>query len=209
MDKTTARRRARAISRRDGEILQSLQRSILQTTNYLDSEYTGTMLISRNTDSSTTKPLPTLTLRRDNGFLVHYHALLPTTLHSVLNRLYVPYKTFLAEQDHMLHHDDALREQRVWVCMDLRYCEAYRTPEDFIDALDCAIEHPEGTFLLEYPDQARVKRAFMMEVRGYFRDRGDVLLAASRHVDLLDQLVAEGYIILGREVLGWNAGPYC
>lgn len=90
--------------------------------------------------------------------------------------------------------------------MDLGYTEAYRTPEDFFDALDCAIEDPDGTFVVEYPDQAVSKRAFMMELRGYFRDLEDVRVAASRHVDLLDQLVAGGYVVLGSNVMGWDGG---
>lgn len=206
MNKATARRRARAISQRDQELLQTLQRSILQTTNYLSSDYTGTMLITPNPDPKATTSLPTLTLRKDNGFLVYSHALLPTTLHPVLNRLYVPHKAFLADQDYTLDPADALRERRLWVGMDLGYCGAYRTPEDFFDALDCAIEDPDATFAVEYPERAGVRTASMMEVRGYFRDREDVLVAASRHVDLLDQLVAGGYIVPGREVLGSHGG---
>lgn len=197
LTKTQARRRARAISQRDKEILQTLQSSILQTTDYLNTDYTGTMLIAPNTDPKATKRLPTLTLRKDNGFLVYTHTLLPITLHPSLNRLYVPYKTFLSEQDHTLHPEEALRERRVWVGMDLGYSQTYRAPEGFFDALECAIENPDGVFVVEYPDRAMTKRAFMMEVRGYFRNLEDVRVAAFRHVDLLDQLVVGGYIILG------------
>lgn len=112
----------------------------------------------------------------------------------------MPHKAFLADQNHSVHPDKALREQRVWVGTDLRYCEAGR-PKEFFDALDSALEDPRVCFVVAYPEQAVAKRAFMMEMRGYFRGWEDVRVAASRHVDLLDQLVAGGYIVLGKGVL--------
>lgn len=202
MDKTTTRRRARAISQHDAEMVQALQRSILQTTNFLSEDYTGTVLISQSADPEKTQTLPTKTLRKDNGFLVYSHILLPTTLHPLLNRLYVPSKTFLADQDHTVHPADAVRELRFWAGMELRSYGAYRTAEDFLDALGRSIEVADANFVVEYPEQAKMERAFMMEVRGYFRDRLDVLAAARRHVDLLDQLVRGGYIVLWKGFLG-------
>ncbi|KAJ5613146.1 hypothetical protein N7510_006340 [Penicillium lagena] len=77
-----------------------------------------------------------------------------------------------------------------------------RTPEDFVDTLDRSIEILGANFIVDDSEDAvSQQRAFLMEIRGLFRDRWDVLAAAQRHVDLLDQLVRGGFVEL-EEVLG-------
>lgn len=72
------------------------------------------------------------------------------------------------------------------------------TPKDFIRTLDRSIEMLGANFIVDDPEDApSQQRAFLMEVRGLFQDRLDVLASAQRHVDLLDQLVRGRFIGLG------------
>ncbi|KAJ5826235.1 hypothetical protein N7474_003373 [Penicillium riverlandense] len=78
----------------------------------------------------------------------------------------------------------------------------HSTPEDFIEALDRSIEMLGANFIVDDPEEApSQERAFLMEIRGLFRDRLDALASAQRHVDLLDQLVRGGFVELG-EIFG-------
>lgn len=188
----------------DKQILQTLQRSILQTTTFLSSDYTGTELISSNPDPTTIQTLP-ISTSSSEALKTNTNILLPTTLHPLLNRLYIPHKTFLAEQYHLQKDRNAgkeniphpaVHEQRFWVGMRLPR-RAYPTRDAFLDTLDRSIEMLGANIVVEHPGQAGPPRAFLMEVRGYFRGRLDVLAAAQRHVDLLGQLVSWGYLCLG------------
>jgi hypothetical protein len=79
----------------------------------------------------------------------------------------------------------------------------HNTPGDFIETLDRSIEMLGVNFIVDDPEDApSQQRAFLLEIRGLFRDRLDVLASAQRHVDLLDQLVRGGFVELGEEVLG-------
>ena len=55
-------------------------------------------------------------------------------------------------------------------------------------------------FIVDDPARAPV-RAFMMEIRGLFRDESDVMASAQRQVHILDWMVLRGHVVLGGEVL--------
>lgn len=79
----------------------------------------------------------------------------------------------------------------------------YKESSDFITALDHAMEIGGMSFTVDDPADAPV-RAFMMEIRGIFRDEDDILASAQRQVHIPDQMVFGKYVTLGPEVLGWN-----
>jgi hypothetical protein len=79
----------------------------------------------------------------------------------------------------------------------------YKQSSDFITALDHAMEIGRMSFIVDDPADAPVK-AFMMEIRGMFRDEDDIYASAQRQAHVLDQMVFGKYITLGPEVLGWN-----
>lgn len=89
-----------------------------------------------------------------------------------------------------------------WVGIPLLTAISNNTPEGFVERLDRSIEMLGANFIVDDPEDApSQQRAFLMEIRGLFRDRLDVLASAQRHVDLLGQLVTGGFVGLG-EVFG-------
>ncbi|KAJ5105813.1 hypothetical protein NUU61_003160 [Penicillium alfredii] len=199
---------------------QALQRSTFQTTIYLSEPYTGSNLIpASNTDRTKTATLTPLTVHRDRSTTTHQHQLLPLSTHPALNRLYVPSKPSSDANKETTNNSDSTPASRYsnqinkskskkgpaestkWVGMALTPGQRWLTAEDFIEALDQSIETLGQSFMIDRPEQSPVPCAFLMEIRGVFRDRLDVLASAQRHVDLLEQLIRSEVIVLGDGVL--------
>lgn len=167
---------------------------------YLADEFKSKYLISAENVTSTypsPQPLPILTIPSepaDKAIKIN-HVLLPGTLHPLLSRNYAPSRE--------IEKQGALPKTTHWVGFDLKFMHRYKEASDFITALDHAMEIGGMTFIVDDPVDAPVK-AFMMEIRGMFRDEDDVLASAQRQVHVLDQMVFGKYIALGPEVLGWT-----
>ncbi|KAF3389514.1 hypothetical protein F1880_003898 [Penicillium rolfsii] len=187
-------------SQEDRLLLQRLQESIYPTTIYLADEFKYSYLISAENVISTypsPQPLPILTIHNTtaNKTSKINHVLLPRTLHPLLSRNYAPSRE--------IEKAGTLRERTHWVGFDLRFLHRYKEVSDFITALDHAMEMGGMAFIVDDPVDAPVK-AFMMEIRGLFREEDDIFASAQRQVHVLDQMVFGKYIVLGPEVLGWN-----
>jgi hypothetical protein len=185
-------------SQKDTLLLQRLQKAIFPTTIYLADDFKHTYLISaENTTSNypSTQTLPILTIYNEPENTVTHHVLLPRTLHPILSRKFAPSRE--------IEKQGILPETTYWVGFDLAFMHRYKETSDFITALDQAMEIGGMTFIVDEPADAPVK-AFMMEIRGLFRDEDDVLASAQRQVHILDRMVFGKYITLGSEVLGWT-----
>jgi hypothetical protein len=185
-------------SQKDNLLVQRLQRTIYPTTIYLADDFKSPYLISAENLTSSHPPhqtLPTLTIHNKPANKVFNHVLLPRTLHPLLSRKFVPSRE--------IEKQDILPERTYWVGFELKFMHRYKDPADFIGALDRAMEIGGMAFIVDEPAEARA-RAFMMEIRGIFRGRDDVLASAQRLVHILDQMVFGKYVALGPEVLGWT-----
>lgn len=182
-------------AQQDHQLLQRLQKTIIPQTIYLSDDFKSTYLIAaENTQTAHLQPLPVLTvLRAGTTSTTITHVLLPRTLHPHLSRTYAPTRT--------LERQATLPQKTFWVGFDLKFAHRYQMESDFITALDQAMEIKGMAFIVDEPGQAPV-RAFMMEIRGLFRDEADVMASAQRQVHILDWLVLGAYVVLGGEILG-------
>jgi hypothetical protein len=196
----------KAAARHDGKLIQDLQRSILTTTNYLADPYIGTQLIARNTDPKLIISAMVYSCRKSRGFLVYCHTFLPKDLHPMLNRLYAPSRSFISDQK-LQPEDQHVQEQIRWVGFDMKDF-LFKRPDDFFNVFEDMLDEG-GAIITCYPNRLDLpRRAFLMEMRGYFRDDNDVLVAAKRHIDVVEKLVKYDYLVLEDDVIappGWSA----
>lgn len=196
----------KAAAQHDGKLIQDLQRSILTTINYLADPYIGTQLIARNTDPKLITSAMVYSCRKSRGFLVYCHTLLPKGLHPMLNRLYAPSRHFISDQK-FEPEDQHVQEQIRLVGFDMKDF-LFKKPDDFFNVFEDVLDEG-GAIITDYPNRLDLpRRAFLMEMRGDFRDDNDVLVAAKRHIDVVEKLVKYDYLVLEDDVIappGWSA----
>lgn len=197
------------LSDSDSDLQENANLNTFPTAVYLDEEDLHTndntqpsLIPLQNPFPNHTESLVHLSVHSQDETTLQNHILLPQTLMPVLGRIFVPSKTWHLENVYSFQ-----TETMAWVAIPMTFYHDCRTPEDFLTEIERALESgdPSRRVIVDKPGVVS-KHAFWLQVRGFFPRSDDVFAAARRQAGLLRQLVSNGYIVLGPEVLGADQG---